>query len=527
MSFNAPHPPELFTHLSRLIPEPLLLVSSEGMLLSGNASARTLLGLDAEEPWQAPLVELTEEPPERVTAFLRQCLRSLEPLPGSFTLRLTSGARERLVCRGARLSPEDSVVMLHFPIESQTRKAFGLLSQQVDELTREVSRRRQTEEHLAQSEQHMKTVIDTLPVGVWITDEKGQILSGNPAGKRIWGGELRVGRKDYGMYHAQWADTGRPLTPEEWGVSRALTRGETSLGDLLRIRSFDGQEKFILNSAVPLRNDKGQIVGAIAVNEDVTERRRADEELRQAMELQESFIGIVSHDVRSPLAAILMSTLQLRRHTLDEPSRKIAERIDRAARRIEQVVKLLLDFTRAKQEQGIPLVPRQLSLYELCGRVMDEMKAAYPHCVVELHGPPAWGEGDPERLFQVIANLLENAFKYGAASRPVTLTTYEAEDELRLAVHNEGEPIPEELRARLFEPFSRGAQTEETVKVSLGLGLHIAHEIIRAHGGSVEVRSTHVEGTTFILRLPRRSEAQALQNVRGESAPLKKLNDVV
>ena len=180
------------------------------------------------------------------------------------------------------------------------------------------------------------------------------------------------------------------------------------------------------------------------------------------------------------------------------------DRIDRAGRRIEQVVRLLLDFTRAKGGKGIPVHARPLSLRELCTRVVDELRAAHPHRVVELHGSPAWGEGDPDRLFQVLANLVENAFKYGAPGRPVTLTTRETDDELRVEVHNEGPPISEALLPRLFEPFSRGAQTDETVKLSLGLGLYIVREIIRAHGGTVEVRSTREAGTTFTVRLPRR-----------------------
>ncbi len=251
---------------------------------------------------------------------------------------------------------------------------------------------------------------------------------------------------------------------------------------------------------------------------EVTRRRQVEEELRRIMELQEQFIGIVSHDVRSPLSAILMSVRQLQHLKLEEPNRRVVERIERGSQRIEQVVRLLLDFTRARMGHGIPLQPRWLDVQELCARVVDELKAAHPQRVVELRGPPAWAVVDPERLFQVLANLLENAFKYGTADRPVTLTIREADDELQVDVHNQGSPIQEELLPRLFEPFSRGTQTVETVKLSLGLGLYIVREIVHAHGGTVGVTSTQEAGTTFTLRLPRQQAGALPEQLPAQSA---------
>jgi signal transduction histidine kinase len=239
-----------------------------------------------------------------------------------------------------------------------------------------------------------------------------------------------------------------------------------------------------------------------ALTREVDLRRQREEELRRAQELQEQLIAIVSHDVRSPLSAILMSTRQLQGFALDERPQKVVDRIERGGRRVEQVVRLLLDFTQARLGRGIPLHPQPMEARELCARVADELKATHPTHSVEVRGPLVWTEADPERLFQVLVNLVQNAFKYGAADRPVTMTTHAADGELRVEVHNEGEPIPEALLPRLFEPFSRGSQTAETIKVSLGLGLYIVRELVRAHAGTVEVHSTREAGTTFTLRLP-------------------------
>jgi len=146
---------------------------------------------------------------------------------------------------------------------------------------RDITERRQAEEQLRQSEQLLRMVLETLPVGVWVMNEQGRIVESNPAGRMIWGGARYVGVEEFGGYKGWWADTGRPIAPHEWAAARAIEKGETSLNELIEIEGFDGSRKIILNSAVPLREVDGRIVGAIIVNQDVTERRRAEAEMRK------------------------------------------------------------------------------------------------------------------------------------------------------------------------------------------------------------------------------------------------------
>ncbi|WP_017721225.1 PAS domain S-box protein [Kamptonema formosum] len=159
---------------------------------------------------------------------------------------------------------------------------------------RDISDRKQTEEALQRSEELLRKVLETLPVGVWVTDERGRILLENPAGRQIWGGDglgwlsfpgaLREGE------HSDWccwqnlkfSDTGLSVTAGEWALTRALAKGETSLNQVIDIESASSDRKTILNSAVPLRNLSQEISGAIVVNQDVTELKRAQEALRES-----------------------------------------------------------------------------------------------------------------------------------------------------------------------------------------------------------------------------------------------------
>jgi PAS domain S-box-containing protein len=153
----------------------------------------------------------------------------------------------------------------------------GLLVFSLNDVTEEA----RAHEELQRSESLLRNVLETLPIGVWITDKAGRIIVGNPAGQRIWAGARYVGIEKYGEYKAWWADTGKRIKPEEWAAARAVTKGETSIDEELEIECFDGTRKFILNSALPIRDARNAITGAIIINQDITKRREGQTKSRE------------------------------------------------------------------------------------------------------------------------------------------------------------------------------------------------------------------------------------------------------
>jgi PAS domain S-box-containing protein len=141
---------------------------------------------------------------------------------------------------------------------------------------RDVTELRYFDAALRASEERLRAVVDNLPVGVWFTDAKGTIVYGNPAGRRIWAGAHFVGPEAFHEYKAWWAETGKALTLEDWAVVRAVRNGETSLNEVLEIECFDRTRKIIHNSAVPMRDPAGQIIGVVVLNEDISERKIAE-----------------------------------------------------------------------------------------------------------------------------------------------------------------------------------------------------------------------------------------------------------
>lgn len=142
-----------------------------------------------------------------------------------------------------------------------------------------IMEREHTEQMLRDKEGKLQTILESLPVGVWLIDAQGAITYGNQAGQKIWAGARYVGIPQYGEYKGWWAATGKRIAAEEWAAARALKYGETSLNETIDIECFDGTHKTILNSAVPILDADHKIVGVAVVNQDITERHRLEERL--------------------------------------------------------------------------------------------------------------------------------------------------------------------------------------------------------------------------------------------------------
>ncbi|MFL5344286.1 MAG: ATP-binding protein [Hyalangium sp.] len=267
-----------------------------------------------------------------------------------------------------------------------------------------------------------------------------------------------------------------------------------------------------MRAKVRVLAENGKATRVLGTLRDVTRELQLEEESRRAVEFQEQLVGIVSHDIRSPLGAIISwARIMAVGGPPPEENQRTFKRITSAALRIERLTRLLLDFARARLGGGITLEPRRCEMRDLLQKVTHEFRVAYPDrsVVFEVEGDDVQGTWDPDRLAQVLSNLLENALKYSPPDTPVRLWARGEKERVVLEVHNQGKPIPPELVPHIFEPFRRGPQASRTAKTSYGLGLYIVQEIVHAHGGTIDVRSNLEEGTAFTVSLPRLPEVAA------------------
>jgi two-component system sensor histidine kinase/response regulator len=245
------------------------------------------------------------------------------------------------------------------------------------------------------------------------------------------------------------------------------------------------------------------------IHQKEMEAARAQAEAARAEEanrLKDKYIGILGHDLRNPLSAISNSAhLLLRSTDLPERHRKTATRILRASDRMGNMIRDVLDFTRGHLGGGIPVEPTSGDLADICHRVVDETKASHPEreILFDTRGDLS-GSWDRTRLEQVVSNLVGNAVRHGQG--PITVEAVGEEQQIVLRVQNGGPPIPPAELPTIFEPFKRGPESPRSSD-GLGLGLYIVREIVRAHGGTVQVRSSSHEGTTFACVWTRSADA--------------------
>ncbi|HTV21460.1 MAG TPA: ATP-binding protein [Polyangiaceae bacterium] len=272
-----------------------------------------------------------------------------------------------------------------------------------------------------------------------------------------------------------------------------------------RIRTRSGQEKWVWDRSVGIYDESGVLRALEGFITDVTEQKRQAEEAQKRAEFEQQLIGIVSHDLRNPLSSMLLGVHLL---LLDEEQNatvtKTLLRMQRSGQRAQKMIADLLDFTQARLGGGIPVERKDVSLRQIVQPVIEEAVTLHPEreLLVSHQGDGA-GAWDPDRLAQVASNLVVNALRYSASGTPVTVRTACDDDVAVLEVHNFGEPITAELRARLFQPMQRGVGKADATTRSVGLGLYIVEQIVRGHGGTVEVESAAPQGTTFRVRLPR------------------------
>ena len=225
-------------------------------------------------------------------------------------------------------------------------------------------------------------------------------------------------------------------------------------------------------------------------------------EIEQTARFREQLIGVVGHDLRNPLTAIVTSAqLLLRFAGLSEKQSRVVGRIASSADRMARMIDDLLDFARTRLGGGFPIHPRRIDLRELCEHTVEELEFAFAGRTVRLETEgDLWGSWDPDRMAQVISNLVGNALQHSSDDAEVKVTLRGEAEVVVLQTNNGGPPIPADVLPNVFEPGRRGARSG-----GLGLGLYIVQQIVLAHGGNIEARSIPGDGTTFTVVLPRKA----------------------
>jgi len=223
---------------------------------------------------------------------------------------------------------------------------------------------------------------------------------------------------------------------------------------------------------------------------------------------QDVFLSILGHDLRNPLGAVAMSAqYMMGSQGLESRHIKAAAMIYNSSKQMNALVGDLLDFTRTRLGQGMPMKPGQANIAEVARHAVAQACAFHPEHRIRLEMTGQLdGHWDAARIGQVFSNLIGNAVKHGSMEAPIDVVLNGDDDsEIVATVHNGGDPIPEDELPRIFEPLCRASTSSQPNRndSGLGLGLFIAREIVQGHGGALTVDSSVENGTTFTVHLPR------------------------
>ena len=227
---------------------------------------------------------------------------------------------------------------------------------------------------------------------------------------------------------------------------------------------------------------------------------QAEVALRAEADLRERFVGILGHDLRQPIQTVLMGSHLLQREALSPLALTTVRRMANASQLMQRMVADLLDFTRIRHGGGIPVSLVEADLHAIVRRVVDGLRLGHPERTVDLQmagdGAGLW---DADRMAQLCGNLVGNALDYSPAGSVVHVAVRDSAAGVEVEVTNEGPPILPQLLSTLFDPFKRGGRAHSK---GVGLGLFIAEQVARAHGGTITVESD-TTCTRFVARLRR------------------------
>ena len=492
----------LLQDLIDLMPVGVWVADREGMFVRMNRAARRI--------WDAP---------DHVDLHALSAFRAWDPdtgeelKPGDWGLDRALGCGEsveRLMRIRALDGVERTIASTVAPLYDEQGQLTGAVLVHED-LTELLAARMLGEER----RELLQTVLDLLPVGVMRMDEQGRVVEANPAARRIWGLDEDGPLPPMADFTARDIATGEPVAPEEWASARALAQGVALRDELLEIRSFNGASRTIFNSAAPLYLHQTRPTGAIAINQDVSSLYRTQQQLRTAVFDREQLLATVAHDLRNPLAGLMLLASSIEQSAQEGTdladigvlAGRIRDRIHGLAGLVDDL--LAISAGRLTDASVLDLHPTDPE--PLVRRAVDQVKELFDARGIRLTmriapGVPAV-MADVQRLQRVWTNLLDNALKHTQPGGEVVVgaTVHGA---VVFSVTNSGPALPREQLREMFRPFWQAARRD---KRGVGLGLAIARAIVEAHGGSIWAEPAEGQRVSMKFELPRLELARPSQ----------------
>lgn len=359
-----------------------------------------------------------------------------------------------------------------------------------------------TELALRDTEERFRSLADNISQLAWMADERGHVFWCNQRWLDY------VGHEPAQMGEGRWRDV---IHPEHFDrvvetYRHAIKTGEV-WQDTLLMRRRDGQYRWFLARALPNRNEQGRVVRWLGTSTDITEQRKAEQELREADKKRDEYLAMLGHELRNPLAGIVAAT-QLAKLTRppDPRLRQAIEVLERQSNHVARIVDGLLEYSRLARGK-IHLEYRPLDIRRVLEEVIQDRQRQLAkrnlHLQERMPASPVLVKGDGLRLVQIFDNLIGNAIKFTQSDGLITVIVQADDDAVVVTVADTGVGVHAEMLPRLFDPFYQEVGDSARAIGGLGLGLSLVKSLVELHGGRIEVHSEGPgKGTEFRVCLP-------------------------
>ncbi|HEY9850754.1 MAG TPA: PAS domain S-box protein [Leptolyngbyaceae cyanobacterium] len=434
---------------------------------------------------------------DRVIEHFRHCLETGEIWEDTFPLRGKDGRYRWFLSRA-------------IPIHNRSGKVLRWFGTNTD-----ITDRKQAEEALQESEQRYRLLVESIPQLVWTANAEGTLLDLNQRWSDFTGLTLEEAKRE--GWEAVVHPDDIPILGQNWAAAQQNGGYYQAEG---RMRRGDGVYRWHLHQAIPVKNEKGEIVKWFGTATDIEERKQLEQQLdrilhqeqaareaaEQANRIKDEFLAVLSHELRSPLNPILGWTSLLRTRKLDAATTERAlETIERNTRLQSQLIEDLLDISRILRGK-LRFDPKLVNLATAIEQARETVRLAAEAKSIQiemnLHDEvPVMG--DAARLQQVVWNLLSNAVKFTPCGGKIEILLQTIESEAQIIVKDTGRGISSDFLPYVFDYFRQADSTMTRQFGGLGLGLAIVRHLVELHGGTVAVESSgEGKGATFTVQLP-------------------------
>ena len=369
---------------------------------------------------------------------------------------------------------------------------------------------------LRESEKRYRTLFDLSPVAVYSIDAAGVIEQFNIHAAELWGRVPVLGDTyhlfcgSYKMFLPDGTDLPHHRCPMATVVSGEVAEARDAE---VVVERPDGSRITVIVNIVPLKNEEGEITGAINCFYDITERSRLERKTKEQGEAladlhhrKDEFLAMLSHELRNPLAPIASAVQLLRLQKNEDPKqREVRNIIERQVAHLVHIIDDLMEISRITSGK-IHLQQERIAIGEVVERALETTRPLIVErrheLTVSLPPQPVWVHADPVRLVQVVVNLLNNAAKYTEEGGHLWLTVRQDGGMMELEVRDSGIGMPPELLPHVFGLFTQADRSLDRAQGGLGIGLSLVQKIVELHGGSVKASSVLGHSSEFVVRMP-------------------------